>query len=155
MRSTRASHRAVAHHLAIEQRVADCSIAVIGHGWQQTGFSPWSNKHKEDLGQAALYGDGLLRHKILQAPWAQWQRRSRSPRMIDYSRRSTWACGDGSQPWSAAALSGSPSRSGGKSPGRAQRAEPGCGGRLTAQWGWARWWCCGSSRPFVEAVSLE
>lgn len=43
----------VAHHLAIEQRVADCSIAVIGHGREQTDFSPWSNKHKEDLSQAA------------------------------------------------------------------------------------------------------
>ena len=57
----------VAHHLAIEQLVADCSIAVIGHGREQTDFSPWSNKHKEDLSQAALYGDSLpLRQEVLQ-----------------------------------------------------------------------------------------
>ena len=37
------------HHLSVKQRVADGGIAVIGHCWEQTGFSPCSDKHKEAL----------------------------------------------------------------------------------------------------------
>ena len=63
----------VAHHLAIEQRVADCGIAVIGHGREQTDFGSWSDKHKEDLSQTALYGDGLLlRQQVLQELQIFW-----------------------------------------------------------------------------------
>lgn len=57
--------RSVYDH-SVEQRVADSSIAVVGHGREKAGFSTPIKEKKETLGDAAPHRDAfLLQQEVL------------------------------------------------------------------------------------------